>query len=62
MAIGILGSVNDIINKTTTEIVDSQVTTKVAGILTTLITSSFEVVDNTFKSVQDATKKEEPKP
>ena len=62
MGIRILGPFNDIINKTTAEIVDSQITTKVVGVLTALITSSVEVVDDTLKSIRDVTKKEEPQP
>jgi len=59
MAIRILGPFNDIINKTTTEVVDSQITSKVVGVLTALITSSVDVVDDTLKSIQDMTKTEE---
>ncbi len=58
MALSILGPLNDIINKTTTEILNSQLTGKMAGVLNTLVTSSFEAVDDTLRAVQKLTKKE----
>lgn len=44
MAITILEPLNKVINKTTTEIIDSQVIDKLTGVLSTLIKSSLEVV------------------
>ena len=60
MAISILGPLNKVINDTTTEIISSQLTAKVAGILTTVISSSFSIVDDALTRVQDSTKKEQP--
>lgn len=61
MAISILGPLNQIINKTTDEVISSQITSKVAGVIGTLVSSSFEVVDDTLKKISDITK-EEPHP
>lgn len=49
-----------VINETTTEIIDTQLTSKVSDVLKTFVTSVFEVVDDTLVSVRDATKEEKP--
>ena len=56
MAVSLLGSFTKIINKTTTEIVDSKLPGKVSGVLNTLVSSSFEAVEEVLKKVQDFTK------
>lgn len=60
MAISILGPLNNIINKTTGEIVDSQLTGKVAGVLNTFISASFDAADSALVKVRDLTKEDEP--
>ena len=61
MAIGVLGPLNGVINKTAEEIINAQLSSKVAGVLTTFVKSSFEAVDSALKKVQNLTK-EEPAP
>lgn len=58
MALAILGPLNGVINKTTTEILDNQISGKVAKVLGTFVTSSFEAVDSVLQSVQKLTKEE----
>ena len=55
MAISLLGPFNKIINDTTTQIVDSDLSGKVSQVLTTLVSSSFGAVDDLLKQVQDLT-------
>ncbi len=60
MAIGgILSSLNSVVNKTTTEMLDSELTSKTAGVINTFITSGFEVIDTVLTKVQSFTKEEE---
>jgi hypothetical protein len=61
MAIGILGPLNGVIYKTTEEIINTQISSKVASVLTTFIKSSFEALDTVLQKVQNLTK-EEPAP
>lgn len=61
MSIQILGPLNAVINKTATEIVDSQLFGKTADVFNTFINAGFEVIDETVKKIQDLTK-EEPTP
>ncbi len=61
MAISILGPLNDIIYKTTTEILNNQIPEDVANVVKTLVDSSVEVIDDTLKKVQDLTRQEEEK-
>ncbi|PXF58388.1 MAG: hypothetical protein C4B58_06685 [Deltaproteobacteria bacterium] len=56
MAIKILGPLNEVINKTTSEIIDSQISGKTANILNTFINAGFEAVDDIIRKVQDLTK------
>ncbi len=56
----ILSPFKKIINATATEIIDSQLPTKVADVLNTLVISVFEVVDDGLVKIQDLTKSEEP--
>jgi len=58
MAISILGPFNKIINQTTTQIVDGEIPKKVSDVVTTLVASSFDALDDTLKKVQDLTKDE----
>lgn len=60
MAISIIGPLNNVIYKTTTEIVDSEIIKKMAGVLNILVDSGFEVMENTLKTIQDLTKEETP--
>ncbi|GAB4379501.1 MAG: hypothetical protein Kow0042_28970 [Calditrichia bacterium] len=61
MAISILGPLNEIINKTTGEIIDNEVTKKIAGVINTVVNSSFDVLEDTLKQIRDLTKEEESK-
>jgi hypothetical protein len=58
MAVSLLGPLNKVINDTTTQIVDNEIPTKVSQVVTTLVSSSFGVVDDLLKQVQDLTKEE----
>lgn len=60
MAIGILGSLNDVINKTSAEIVDGQIFSKLAKVINTFVSSTFEAADSTLAKVRDLTKPEPP--
>jgi hypothetical protein len=62
MAVGILGPLNGVINKTVAEIVDSQITSKVVKIITTFVSSSFEAADSVLVKVRDLTKEDSPSP
>lgn len=56
MALAVLGPLNDVINKTATEILDAEISKKTADVLGTFVTASFEAVDDVLKTVQDLTK------
>lgn len=58
MAVSLLGPLNKVINDTTTQIMDNEIPTKVSQVVTTLVTSSFGVVDDVLKQIQDLTKEE----
>jgi len=58
MAISMLGPLNKIINETTTQIIDNDLSHKVSSVVTTLVTSSFNAVNDILKKVQDLTKEE----
>jgi len=58
MALAVLGPLNDVINKTATEILDAEITKKTADVLGTFVTVSFEAVDDVLKTVQDLTKED----
>jgi hypothetical protein len=60
MAISILRPLYNIINKTTGEIVDSQLNAKIAGILNTFISASFDAADSALSTVRDLTKPDAP--
>jgi hypothetical protein len=60
MAIGVLGPLNGVINKTVSEIVDSQISSKVAKVLTVFVSSSFEAADSVLVKVRDWTKEDSP--
>jgi len=58
MAISMLGPLNKIINETTTQIIDNDLSHKVSSVVTTLVSSSFNAVNDILKKVQDLTKEE----
>jgi hypothetical protein len=53
-----LGPLNKIINETTTQIIDNDLSHKVSSVVTTLVSSSFNAVNDILKKVQDLTKEE----
>jgi hypothetical protein len=60
MAIGILGPLNEIVNKTTAEIVDAQLFSKLAKVLNVFVNSTFDAADTVLVRVRDLTKPEPP--
>ncbi|HTS63227.1 MAG TPA: hypothetical protein VMH28_14465 [Candidatus Acidoferrales bacterium] len=60
MAIGILGPLNDVINKTSSEIVDGQILSKLAKVINTFVSSSFDAADSTLVRLRDVTKPDPP--
>jgi hypothetical protein len=58
MALAVLGPLNDVINKTATEILDAEISKKTADVLSTFVTASFEAVDDVLKTLQDLTKED----
>jgi hypothetical protein len=46
MAVRVLGSLNKVINKTASEILDDQVITKIANVFTTFLNSGVEAIKN----------------
>jgi hypothetical protein len=61
MAISILGPFNDVINKTSAEIIDSKVLSNLAKVINTFVSSTFDAADSTLASVRDLTKPDPPK-
>ncbi len=55
MAIAMLGPLNKIINETTTELLNKQVNTAIADVLTTFVKTTFGVADDVLKKVQELT-------
>ena len=55
MAIPVLGPLNKIINETTTELLNKQVNTALADVLTTFVKTTFGVADDLLKKVQALT-------
>jgi hypothetical protein len=53
-----LGPLNKIINETTTQIIDNDLSHKVSSVVTALVSSSFNAVNDILKKVQDLTKEE----
>ena len=62
MAIGILGPLNDVINKTASEVVDSHIFDNAAKILNTLVNTSFDAAGKALVKVRDVTKADPPAP
>ncbi|MGA2735928.1 MAG: hypothetical protein ABSG65_00595 [Bryobacteraceae bacterium] len=60
MAISILGPFNDVINKTSGEIVDAKLFSKLASVLNTFVSSTFDAADSVLVSVRDLTKPNPP--
>ena len=58
MALTVLGPFNDVINKTTTGILDAEISKKTAEVLSTFISASYEAVDDVLKTVQELTKED----
>ena len=56
MAVSFLDPFNDVINKTSQEIVDSQIMSKISDVLTTFVSSSFQALDSVFVRLADFTK------
>jgi hypothetical protein len=62
MSIGILGPLNDVINKTATEVVDSHIFDDAAKILNTLVNASFDAAGKVMVKVRDRTMADPPAP
>ena len=62
MAIGILGPLNDVINKTAKEVVDSHIFDDAAKILNTLVNASFDAAGTAMGKVRDLTAATPPAP
>ena len=60
MAIGILGPLNDVINKTASEVVDSHIFDNATKILNTLVNTSFDAAGKALVKVRDVTKADPP--
>jgi Holliday junction resolvasome RuvABC ATP-dependent DNA helicase subunit len=60
MAIAMLGPLNKIINETTTELLNKQVNSAIADVLTTLVKTTFGVADDLLKRVQELTQDAQP--
>jgi hypothetical protein len=54
----VVGSLKKIINDTTTEVINSELHKKLGGVVTTLVTSVVDVVDDTLVWIQEITKTE----
>ena len=62
MAIGILGPLNDVINKTATEVVDSHIFDNAAKILKTVVDASFDAAGKVVGKIRDLTAANPPTP
>lgn len=60
MAISILGPLNKVINKTTAEFIDKNITGNLADVVSMFAKTSLEVLNDIVKKVQDMTKEEAP--
>jgi len=58
----ILDSVTDVVNQAAGELIDNNVTTKLADAASTVVSSSFAIVEDVLKIVRDATAKQAPTP
>jgi DNA-binding FrmR family transcriptional regulator len=56
----ILDSVNSAVNQAAGELIDNNVTTKLSDAATTVVSSSFAIVEDVLKIVRDATEKQTP--
>lgn len=56
IAMSVLGSLKKVINKTTTEIINSDITKKTGEVVNTFINTCIEVVDDILKEVKEFTK------
>ena len=60
MAIGILGPLNDVINKTAKEMAEGPIFPDTAKILKTLVDASFDAAGKALVKVRDVTKADPP--
>jgi hypothetical protein len=58
----ILDSLTDAVNQAAGELIDNNVTTKLSDAASTVVSSSFAIVEDVLKIVRDATAKETPTP
>ena len=58
MALRILGPLNRVINRTTSEILDDQVINKITGVVTTFINSGVEAIRDLTEEEKDAESEE----
>ena len=58
----ILDSVSSAVNQAAGELIDNKVTTKLSDAASTVVSSSFAIVEDVLKIVRDATAKPKPKP
>jgi len=54
--LAIFTAINDVINKTAGEVVDSQILPKSADIVNTFVKASFDGVESVFSQLRDLTK------
>lgn len=55
----ILGTVSQVIHDTSASLIDNQITKKVSDVITSSVTSGFEVVDDVLKIVKDLTEQQD---
>lgn len=58
MAVRVLGSINKVINKTASEILDDQVITKITSVITTFLNSGVEAIKSL--TAEEVTEEAEP--
>jgi len=51
-----IGSVNKLINQTSTQILENHIPQKLADMITTVVNTGFQVVEDVLKITQDLTK------
>ncbi len=54
----ILGSVGQVVHDASTALIDNQITKKVSDLVTSSVKSSFDIVEDILKIVQDLTKQD----
>lgn len=58
----LIDSITGAVNQGAGELIDNQVTTKLSDAASTVVSSSFAIVEDVLKIVRDATQNEEPPP